>query len=61
VVGASGERGYNVRDRVVTMDDLYATIDQAPGIDWKKEYMSPIGRPVKVANSLEDKTGSPVH
>ena len=27
------------------MGDLYATIYQALGIDWKKEYMSPIGRP----------------
>src|SRR5438270_6537632 len=60
VVGASDERGYNVAERVVTMGDLYATIYQALGIDWKKEYMSPIGRPVKIANSLEDKTGSPV-
>jgi uncharacterized protein (DUF1501 family) len=60
VVGASDERGYNVADRVVTMGDLYATIYQALGIDWKKEYMSPIGRPVKIANSLDDRTGSPV-
>jgi hypothetical protein len=60
VVGASDERGANVVDRVVTMGDLYATIYQSLGIDWKKEYMSPIGRPVKIANSLEDKTGSPV-
>jgi hypothetical protein len=60
VVGASDERGYNVKERVVTMGDLYATIYQALGIDWKKEYMSPIGRPLKIANSLEDKTGSPV-
>ena len=60
MVGASDERGYNVADRVVSMGDLYATIYQALGIDWRKEYMSPIGRPVKIANSLEDKTGSPV-
>jgi len=60
VVGVSDERGHNVAERVVTMGDLYATIYQALGIDWKKEYMSPIGRPVKIANSLEDKTGSPV-
>jgi Protein of unknown function (DUF1501) len=60
VVGASDERGYNVAERVVTMGDLYATIYQALGIDWKKEIMSPIGRPIKIANSLEDKTGSPV-
>ena len=60
VIGSSDERGANVTDRVVSMGDLYATIYQALGIDWKKEYMSPIGRPVKIANSLEDKTGSPV-
>jgi uncharacterized protein (DUF1501 family) len=60
VVGASDERGYHVTENVVTMGDLYATIYKALGIDWKKEYMSPIGRPVKIANSLDDKTGTPV-
>jgi hypothetical protein len=60
VVGASDERGYNVTDRVVTMGDLYATIYRALGIDWTKEYMSPIGRPVKISNSLDDRTGQPV-
>src|ERR1700704_2290168 len=60
VVGSSDEKGYNVADRVVTMGDLYATIYKALGIDWRKEYMSPIGRPVKIANSLEDRTGEPV-
>src|SRR5207237_8165954 len=60
VVGASDERGANVTERVVTMGDLYATIYQTLGIDWKKEYMSPIGRPIKIANSLDDRTGSPV-
>src|SRR2546422_3116448 len=60
VVGSSDEKGYNVSSRVVTMGDLYATIYKALGIDWRKEYMSPIGRPVKIANSLEDRTGEPV-
>jgi uncharacterized protein (DUF1501 family) len=60
VVGASDERGYNVAERVVTMGDLYATIYKTLGIDWKKEYMSPIGRPLKIANSLDDRTGEPV-
>ena len=60
VVGASDEKGYNVTNRIVTMGDLYATIYKVLGIDWKKEYMSPIGRPIKIANSLEDQTGSPV-
>lgn len=60
VVGASDERGYNVTDRVVTMGDLYATIYKTLGIDWTKEYMSPIGRPLKIANSLDDRAGTPV-
>ncbi len=60
MVGSSDEKGYNVANRVVTMGDLYATIYKALGIDWQKEYMSPIGRPVKIANSLEDRTGEPV-
>ena len=60
VVGASDERGANVTDRVVAMGDLFATIYKLLGIDWRKEYMSPIGRPVKIANSLDDQTGEPV-
>jgi arylsulfatase A-like enzyme len=61
VLGATDEKGHNVTDRVVSMGDLYATVYKALGIDWRKEYMSPIGRPVKIANSLEDTTGEPVH
>src|SRR4051794_7004348 len=60
VVGASDDKGYNVADRVVSMGDLYATIYKTLGIDWTKEYMSPIGRPLKIANSLDDRTGTPV-
>lgn len=60
VVGATDERGHNVTERVVTMGDLYATIYKTLGIDFHKEYMSPIGRPIKIANSLDDRTGEPV-
>ncbi len=60
VVGSSDEKGFNVTSRVVSMGDLYATVYKTLGIDWTKEYMSPIGRPVKIANSLEDRTGEPV-
>ena len=60
VIGRSDPRGHDVIERVVTMGDLYATIYQALGIDWKKEYMSPIGRPIKIANSLDDRTGVPL-
>ena len=57
VVARADDHGYNVAERVVTMGDLYATIYHALAIDWKKEYMSPIGRPVKISNSLDDRTG----
>ncbi len=60
VIGASDERGANVTDRVVSMGDLYATIYKSLGVDWKREIMSPIGRPIKIANSLDDRTGEPV-
>ena len=60
MVGASDERGAYVAERMVSMGDIYATIYKALGIDWKKEYMSPIGRPVKIANALDDETGQPL-
>lgn len=60
VVGVSDDRAAYVAERRVTMGDLHATIYKAFGIDWTKEYMSPIGRPVKIANSVDDETGVPV-
>ena len=47
-------------DRMITMGDIYATIYKAFGIDWEKTYMTPIGRPVKIANSIDDATGVPI-
>lgn len=61
VVGASDEMGAYVADRMVTMGDLFATIYKTMGIDWTKEYMHPVGRPVKIANSKDDTTGVPLH
>jgi hypothetical protein len=60
VIGASDERGAYVADRMVTIGDVFATVYKAFGIDWRKEYMTPIGRPVKIANSIADKTGEPI-
>jgi uncharacterized protein (DUF1501 family) len=60
VIGASDERGGYVAEQMTTMGDVFATIYKAFGIDWEKTYMSPIGRPIKIANSIEDKTGSPI-
>lgn len=60
IVGESDERGAYVKDRMVTIGDLFATLYKALGIDWHREYMHPIGRPLKIANSLDDKTGQPI-
>ena len=44
----------------MTIGDLFATIYKAFGIDWTKTYMTPIGRPIKIATSLDDMVGEPV-
>jgi len=59
-VGASDERGAYPAGRTVSIGDLYATIYKAMGIDWTKEYMHPIGRPLKIANAIHDETGVPI-
>jgi len=61
IVGASDEVGAYVGERIVSMGDLFATIYKALGIDWTKELMHPIGRPIKIANSFDDTTGVPLH
>lgn len=60
IVGSSDDTGANVASRATSMGDIFATIYKAFGIDWTKEYDTPIGRPIKIANSLEDETGSPI-
>jgi hypothetical protein len=60
VVGSSDQTGAQITNRPTSMGDIFATIYKAFGIDWTKEYDTPIGRPIKIANSLEDQTGAPV-
>lgn len=60
VVGSSDDQGANPTSRTTSMGDVFATIYKAFGIDWMREYDTPIGRPVKIANSLDDKTGEPI-
>lgn len=60
VVGASDETGGYVVERKITIGDLFATVYKAMGIDWHKEYMTPVGRPVKIANGIDDVTGIPI-
>lgn len=45
---------------MVSMGDVFATIYKAFGIDWTKEYMTPVGRPIKIANAIGDGTGVPI-
>jgi uncharacterized protein (DUF1501 family) len=59
-VGASDENAANVVEGKTSIGDLFATVYKAMGIDWTKQYMTPIGRPIKIANSFEDATGEPV-
>jgi uncharacterized protein (DUF1501 family) len=59
-VGKSDERAANVVERKTSIGDLFATVYKAMGIDWHQEYMTPVGRPIKIANSFEDSTGEPV-
>lgn len=60
VVGETDTEGANVTSRATSMGDLFATIYKAFGVDWTKEYPTPIGRPVKIANGLGDATGQPI-
>ncbi len=47
-------------ERPVSIGDLFATVYQVMGIDWEKRYMSPLGRPVYIANGFDDKGGAPI-
>jgi len=60
IVGASDKDGGYVAERPVSTGDLYATIYKAMGIDWTKTYMSPIGRPMYLANGFDDTPGTPL-
>ena len=60
VIGSSDENGAYVTDRATSMGDIFATIYKAFGIDWTIEYDTAIGRPVKIANALDDNTGQPI-
>ena len=60
MVGASDEHGAYVKDRMVTIGDLFATLYKALGIDWTKEIMHPVGRPLKIANFIDDSAGVPI-
>ena len=60
VIGASDEKAANVADRLVSIGDVFATIYKCFGIDWSKNYDTPVGRPVYIANALDDRPGHPI-
>ena len=49
VVGATDPGGAKVVERPVTVPDLFATLLSAFGVDGSKPYMTPEGRPIKLA------------
>jgi hypothetical protein len=48
VVGASDAKGEGPKDKPITPDDVAATFYQTLGIDHRKEYHTPSGRPVMI-------------
>lgn len=50
VIGASDKDGMYVKDHPVEVPDLMATVFKKLGIDYTKEYVSNIGRPLKIAD-----------
>ena len=51
VIGSSDEKGAMVKDRPVTVPDLFATMLSACGVDGTKTYQTPEGRPIKLAEN----------
>jgi len=49
VLGETDEKGMFVKDHPVEVPDLVATIYKKLGIDYQKEYISNIGRPIKLS------------
>lgn len=50
VYGETDAGGERPKDKPVLPDDVAATFYQAVGIDPKKEYLSPTGRPIRIVN-----------
>jgi hypothetical protein len=50
VIGATDQNGAEVRDRPVTVPDLYRTIAQLLDVNADKQRVAPSGRPIKTVN-----------
>ncbi len=53
VIGKTDAAGGDVKDRPVSVNDLFATFCRSMQIDAKKENMSSIGRPIKIVDGGE--------
>jgi len=53
VIGATDEAGMEIVDRPVSVEDLFRTICHGVKIDPDYEYLSPIGRPIKIVEGGE--------
>lgn len=51
VIGTTDKDGVEVKDRPVTVPDLFATIWSAMGVDPKKKNTSPLGRPIALSDN----------
>ncbi len=50
MIGSSDEDGAMPKDRPVKVADLHASICHALGIDFQKELMTPLQRPMKLVD-----------
>jgi len=53
VLGASDVKGEGPKDKAITPDDIAATFYGLLGIDVRKEYLTPSGRPVMIVRNGE--------
>jgi hypothetical protein len=51
VIGSSDRDGVEVKDRPVTVPDLFATMYTCLGVDYRKKNVSPLGRPIQIADN----------
>ena len=51
VIGSTDKDGLEVKERPVTVPDLFATLYTALGVDAKKKNVSPLGRPIQLSDN----------
>ena len=53
VIGQTDDKGEQIKDRPVTIPDYFATLLTALGVDPAKQYHTPGGRPIKLADKAK--------